>query len=155
MGATETLVTGLRDKDAVYAYSCLKQLRQLSAAGDEVYGFYGDFVEMLADRSAYVRVRGLLLLADNARWDRAGKLDAVLERYLLHITDDKPTAARQCIQALPTVAAAKPHLAGRICAALRAADWRQYADSMQPLIRRDIAAALQAIEQGPGSVSHG
>ena len=78
-----------------------------------------------------------------------------MDEFFRHVTDEKPITARQCIQALPEIAAAQPRLIPRIRRTLEHADLSRYRDSMQPLIRRDIAAALQAIEQGPGSVSHG
>lgn len=40
------------------------------------------------------------ILAANARWDREGKFDALLDKFLSHVTDVKPITARQCVAAL-------------------------------------------------------
>lgn len=60
--------------------------------------------------------------------------------------DEKPITARQGIQALPEIAAAKSSVIPRIRAALKHADLTGYRDSMQPLIFKDIVSALQALE---------
>ena len=63
------------------------------------------------------------------------------------MTDVNPITTRQCVAALPEVAEAKPELIPRIQAALKQADLSGYPDSMQPLILKDIVAALQRIEE--------
>lgn len=60
--------------------------------------------------------------------------------------DEKPITSRQCIKALPRLAKYKPNLAGRICSALNEADPKVYKDTMEPLIRKDIASALDLIK---------
>ncbi|MEA4912029.1 MAG: SufBD protein, partial [Oscillospiraceae bacterium] len=89
-----------------------------------------------------MRNRARYLIAANARWDREKRYDALLDELLRHITDEKPITARQCLQALPEVAAARPELIPRIRAALESADITSYRDSMCPLLQRDIQNAL-------------
>ena len=98
-------------------------------------------------KNSLVRNRAIAILAANARWDREGKFDALLDEFLSHVTDVKPITARQCVTALPEIAEAKPELVLRIQAALEQADLSNYPDSMQPLILKDIVAALQKIEE--------
>ena len=85
---------------------------------------------MLGDPSGYVRIRGIRLIAANARWAEEERLKAVLPELLGHILDPKPIVARQCIACLPEIAAGCPALAAAINDALRAADPSCYADSM-------------------------
>ena len=98
-------------------------------------------------RDSLVRNRAISILAANARWDKDGKFDLLLDEFLSHVTDVKPITARQCVAALPEIAEAKPNLIPRIRAALEQADLSGYPDSMQPLVLKDIVAALQKMER--------
>lgn len=139
------LVKGLLDKDDKAAYKCLKALEAASAEDNRVYAYFDAFADMLESESSYVRTRGLLLISANAKWDTDCKIDEIIDRYLLHIMDDKPITARQCIKALPNLAKYKPELADDIVSALRKAKPQRYAESMQALVSGDIRAALKMI----------
>lgn len=140
------LIGLLLDHDNKAACGAAQELCRLSAASDQVYPYFDRFVTMLESRNSLVRNRGIMLIAANARWDQAGRLAEVLDQYLAHVEDEKPITARQCIQALPQIAAARPELAGRIQAALEAADASRYADSMRPLVQKDLLAAIARID---------
>lgn len=141
----EELMERLRSADNNEAYAAFKQLREVSAAGPDVAAHLGEFAEMLEADSSYARTRGFLLLVANARHDDEGRVDAAFERMAACLHDPKPTVVRQCVQALPELAAAKPALAGRIVAELERVEPGAYRDSMQPLIASDVSAALAAI----------
>lgn len=144
-------VTALRSPDTRLAYSALKELRAASRQSDAVYPYLDDFLEMLHSPHSYQRTRGFLLAVANARWDVQNKLDAALPALLAGIQDEKPVTARQCVQALPALAAAKPALAPHIRQAMLNANTACYPESMAPLLEKDIAAALKkmaAAEQG-------
>ena len=85
------------------------------------------------------------MLCANAKWDSAGKINAALERILGHITDEKPIVSRQFIQSLPELLQGKPEVREQVREALLKADLSRYADSMQPLVERDIQKALSEI----------
>ena len=143
----ETHVRNLRSKDANSAYASLQALEAESRDGECVYPYFDCFAAMLGDPSGYVRIRGIRLIAANARWAEDERLKAVLPELLGHILDPKPIVARQCISRLPEIAAGRPPVAAVIGEALRAAaDPSCYADTMAPLVTRDIAAALKEIE---------
>ena len=93
------------------------------------------------------RTRGLTLIAYNAKWDKDNKIDEIIDEYLKHIEDVKPITARQCIKLLPMIAKNKPELKCDIVAALQKADTSIYADSMQPLVYKDIQNSLAEIEK--------
>ena len=128
------------------AYRALQSLQEASDLDDAVYAHLDVFIEMMRDSNSYVRTRGLALIACNAKWDEAGKIDGIIDEYLDHVTDDKPITARQCIQSLPKLAQAKTHLMPRIASSLRHADTSQYAGSMRPLVQNDIRDALLALD---------
>ncbi len=139
------LVAMLWEKDHLAADQAMQRLQAESADSGAVVAFLDVFFAKLAHQSAYQRMRAMMLIACNAKWDAAGYIDEKLPQYLAHILDPKPIAARWCIQQLPKLAAAKPQLRERICTALQAADFSRYADSMRPLLQRDREAALAAI----------
>ena len=102
---------------------------------------------MLEDENSLVRNRGLALIAHNTRWDTAGKLDGVLNIYLAHILDEKPITARQCVQNLSHIVAARPALVPKIRTVLEDADFSVYPDSMAPLLEKDRVKILKQMDK--------
>ena len=139
------LVDGLMNSDANQAYQCLKQLEDISSHSAEVYPFFDIFVEMLDNTNSYIRTRGIVLIAANAKWDVDYRVDEIIDKYLKYIMDDKPITARQCIKALPSIVKYKPDLKDDIINALRRADPSRYKESMQTLILRDVQRSLSDI----------
>ncbi|MDE5740972.1 MAG: SufBD protein [Oscillospiraceae bacterium] len=144
---TAELFELLFDKNNNTAYGALQELQKISEETDEVYPYMDRLGDMLDDDNSYIRTRGLTLLACNSKWDKDNKIDEMIDRYLKHITDVKPITARQCIKLLPTIAANKPELKDDIVSALHKADISFYADSMQPLVYKDIQKALKEIQK--------
>ena len=140
-------ITCLTGKDAKAAYALAQQITEESRVSDAWYSHINEFAALLSHKNSLVRNRAISILAANARWDREGKFDALLDKFLSHVTDVKPITARQCVAALPEIAEAKPELAPRIRTALEQADLSGCPDSMQPLVLKDIVAALQKMER--------
>lgn len=141
----QQLVDGLLNCDDKQAYHCLKQLEDKSSCSDEVYPFFDTFVDMLNNTNSYIRTRGIVLIAANAKWDVDYKIDEIIDEYLKHIIDDKPITARQCIKALPSIVKYKPNLKNDIENALHRANPLRYKDSMQLLVFKDIQKSLDDI----------
>ena len=141
----DVCIARLTGKDAKDAYAFAQQVTEESRASDAWYPCFDRFAALLLHKNSLVRNRAISILAANARWDREGKFDALLDDFLSHVTDVKPITARQCVTALPEIAEAKTELIPRIRAALEQADLSRYPDSMQPLILKDIMAALEKI----------
>lgn len=141
------LIKSLSDKNNTVACGAMKTLAELSEQSDEVYAYMDAFTDMLASGNSYVRNRGLILIAANARWDRDFKIDEIIDDYLKHITDPKPITARQCITSLPKIAKNKPDLKEDILKALKSADVSRYPDSMRSLVQSDIKKAVKEIEK--------
>lgn len=139
-------VEGLTVKDNTVAYDCLKKLLAESEKSNAVYSHFRTFAAMLGSDNSYLRSRGLLLIAANARWDTDFLMDETIDEYLRHIEDPKPITARQCIQSLAQIAKYKPDLATDIAGALQRANTFRYPGTMQPLIQKDIAEALRQID---------
>lgn len=136
-------LTGKNTKDA---YAFAQQIVEESRDSEIWYPCFDRFAELLRHKNSLVRNRAISILAANARWDKVGKFDALLDEFLTHVTDIKPITARQCVAALPEIMEAKPALILRIRSALARADLSGYADSMQPLLLKDIVAVLQIME---------
>ena len=113
---------------------------------DKVYQYMDVFSKMLCHANSYVRNRGLLLIAANARWDMDYKIDEIIESYLLHVMDEKPITSRQCIKGIMEIAEWKPDLKRCMTDALKNADSFSYHESMGSLLAKDIAQALAQIE---------
>lgn len=135
----------LYEKNNRIAYQALQILQKESMESDAVYFYMNQMGDMLKSENSYIRTRGLTLIAYNAKWDSKNNVDAIIDEYLKHITDSKPITARQCIQLLPMIAKGKPELRADIVDALERADISIYANSMQPLVHRDIHDALMKI----------
>lgn len=142
----EALIELLCSPNNKTAYSALKALKAVSEQSDAAMPHIDSFIKMMRNPNSYIRTRGLTLIACNAKWDEKGKVDAVIDEYLEHVTDEKPITARQCVKSLMQLAEAKPQLVPRIVAALRNADASRCPDSMRPLVQGDIRDALLALD---------
>lgn len=137
----------LFDKNNNTAYRALQTLQKESEESDCVYSYMDQLSDMLDSDNSYIRTRGLVLLAYNAKWDRNYKIDEIIDKYLKHITDVKPITARQCIKLLPILAKYKPELRNDILFALRNADISVYNDSMQSLVYKDMQRTVKEIQK--------
>ena len=137
----------LFDKNNKVAYKALQELQKESEETDHVYPYMDRLSDMLNSDNSYIRTRGLILIAYNAKWDKDYKIDEVIDDYLKHITDVKPITARQCIKLLPVIAENKLELKNDILSALQKADISFYDNSMQPLVYKDIQKALKEIQK--------
>ena len=142
----DACIAHLTGKDAKDAYAFALQIAAESRGSDAWYPYFDQFTALLRHKNSLVRNRAISILAANARWDTDRKFDALLDEFLSHVTDIKPITARQCVAALPEIAAARPELLPRIRAALEQADLSGYSDSMRPLVLKDIVAALQIMD---------
>ena len=140
------MYTLLFAKDNNVAYEALQQLQTESENANSVYLYMDKFIDMLDDKNAYIRIRGLTLIAYNAKWDTDYKIDEIIDKYLQHIVDIKPIVARQCIKLLPLLTSSKPDFCLDIISAFQKADISIYADSMRPLVAKDIQNSLQKIK---------
>lgn len=123
----------------------MKELQAISETSDMVYPYMAQLIGMMGSDNSYVRTRGLLLIAANARWDTDYLIDENINQILSYITDPKPITARQFIQSLPALASAKPDLRADILAALHKADTLRYPLGMRPLVDEDIRKAILTI----------
>lgn len=140
------IIKALKDKDDKKAYEFAKTICAESADTDKYYKLFNNFIEMLDDKSSYVRARGFRLACAQTRWDNEGKIDAAFDKMSELLHDKKPTVVRQCLSALHEVALFRTELSERICKAVKAIDPNIYKDSMAPLIKKDVDELLKMLE---------
>ncbi|MFG6320258.1 MAG: SufBD protein [Lachnospiraceae bacterium] len=137
----------LFEKNNNTAYKALQMLQKECEKSDKVYCYMDKLADMIGSDNSYIRTRGLTLIAYNSKWDKDNKIDEIIDEYLKHIEDVKPITARQCIKLLPMIAKNKPELKEDIVSALQKANISIFADSMQPLVYKDIQNSLAEIDR--------
>lgn len=85
MNPIEAQIEELKNKDQKTAYQALKHLLAISETRAEVSYYFDKFVMLLQDPQSYVRTRGLLLIAANARWVKEKTCAAALP-FCVHPT---------------------------------------------------------------------
>lgn len=134
----KNIIRKLQYKDDKKAYELAKQIKAASAASDEYYSCFEDFLDMVTASSSYIRTRGFSLCCAQARWDTDGKLKNALPSMLSLLHDPKPTVVRQCLGSLHEVILYHPELSEIIDAEVQTIDLSNYKDSMALLIQKDI-----------------
>ena len=134
----ENIVAKLTAKDDKYACALADKIVSESQETDEWYEYFDDFASLLDHPKSLVRNRVLYILAANAQWDEENRFDLIISDFLMHVTDEKPITARQCVKALAQVGLSKPQYIPRILSSFKSADLSKYKDSMRPLIEKDM-----------------
>lgn len=140
------IIEALKDKNNKKAYEIAKEIAAKSAGTSEYYILFDAFIEMLSDKSSYVRTRGFCLACAQARWDTEGRISENLDKMCTLLTDTKPTVVRQCLAALHEIVLFRPELSERICEAVKNIDLSHYKESMAPLIKRDADELIKMLE---------
>ena len=136
------LVDLLKEKDDNLRYHSLLLLQNRSETNPDVYPFWDVLVEKFKSPNSYHRSIGLMLIAENVRWDAACKFDPILEDYLAMVDDEKPVTVRQCVQSLCKVVPYKTHLIPRITEKLMSVDLSSRKETQQKILLLDILSVL-------------
>jgi hypothetical protein len=136
------LVNLLVEKDDNLRYHALLLLQNRSSSRPDVYPFWDELVKKFNSENSYHRSIGLMLIADNVRWDSAGKFDAILDKFLAMVDDEKPVTVRQCVQSLCRIAPHKQHLIPRIHEKLLAIDIAARKETQQKILLMDILSVF-------------
>jgi hypothetical protein len=146
-GDLPQIVEWLSEKDNKIRYQALLLLQNRSLYFDDVYSFWDIFKEKLTSENSYQRSIGLMLIADNTKWDKDNKLDGTIDEYLELLKDDKPITIRQCIQTLGKIVPYKNHLNLKIARKLMEINILGLKETMQKLILIDILNILLMIKK--------
>lgn len=112
------LVEWLALKDDNIRYQSFLLLQNRSLFSDDVYPHWDTLRNKLKDSNSYQRSIGLMLIAENVKWDAENKIEETIDEYLLLLNDEKPITIRQCVQALGKISPAKPGLNNKIASGL-------------------------------------
>ncbi len=141
------LVELLSEKDDKIRYQAFLLLQYRSQFLGDVYPFWETFCAKLKDANSYQRSIGIMLLAENSKWDTENKIIASLDDCEALLHDDRPITIRQSIQALGKIAEAKPDLSGKIVNMLLSIDMTEIKETMRKSILLDILNVLIAIRK--------
>lgn len=139
------LVPLLALKEDNIRYQAFLLLKERSAIAGDVFPYWQTFLEKLQSDNSYQRSIGLMLISENARWDKEGKTAAALEAYCNCLTDEKPITIRQCVQGLKPIVSSHPELGGAIGERLTALDLTAIKETMRKLVLQDIIDVLLLI----------
>lgn len=137
--------SGKKNEDIRYRSSLL--LHSRSRIAGDVYAHWDTLYAMIKSGNSYHRACGLTLMAENARWDTAGRLDAVIGEYLSYCDDEKPMVVRLCIQALSHAVEHKPKLYRQISDRLMSIDLMARKETQRKLLLQDILGVLVEINK--------
>ncbi len=135
----------LKDDNVRYQAFLLLQSRSLSF--DDVYPYWDILRGKLKSGNSYQRSIGLMLVAENAKWDADNKMEDTLEEFLALLNDEKPITIRQCIQSLGKIASFKPDLNEQIAGRLVSFNLMAVKETMRKSILLDILNVLLLIRK--------
>jgi hypothetical protein len=141
------LVDWLEEKEDNFRYKCYLLLQARSQACADVYPYWDVFAAKLRSDNSYQRSLGLMLIAENARWDQAGKFDAIVGDYLSFCDDEKPITVRQCVQSLLQVVPYKTGCLPQIVDKLISIDIMQRKETQRKILLMDILSVLSSIRR--------
>lgn len=141
------LVEWLSEKDDKKRYQAFLLLQNRSAISSDVYLFWDIFRGKLKSENSYQRSIGLMLIADNVKWDKDNKFEDTFNEYFSILNDEKPITVRQCIQALHNIVPYKNHLMMRIAKEIMSLNLSKVKETMRKLILTDILGVLTVIRK--------
>lgn len=141
------LVEWLSIKNDNIRYQAFLLLQSRSIFINDVYPFWDTFREKLSSDNSYQRSIGLMLIAENVRWDAENRMEEIIDEYLALLKDEKPITVRQCIQSIGKIASVKPELNDKIAFGLISFDIMAVKETMRKSILIDILNVLFIIRQ--------
>ncbi len=137
----------LTEKDDTIRYNAFLILQANSRKFPYVYDFWSVLEEKLESDNSYQRSLGVMLLAENVRWDKDDKFAKTISKYLRCCSDEKFITARQTIQGLETILNATDKYDAQVKQHLSQLSISQYKDNQQRLLTKDIAEILKKLEK--------
>lgn len=141
------LVEWLALKDDKIRYQAFLLLQNRALFFDDVYPYWNIFQTKLHSDNSYQRSIGLMLIAENAKWDTEKRMEAAIDEYLECLNDEKPITIRQGIQSLGKIVTCQPGLHNKIAARLVAFDLMSVKETMRKSILLDILNVLLIIRE--------
>jgi hypothetical protein len=141
------LVEWLSLKDDTIRYRAFLLLQSRAMSADDVYPYWDIIQSKLKSDNSYQRSIGLMLIAENVRWDTESRMSGAIDEYLALLHDEKPITVRQCVLALGKIASYKPNLRKTIADKLISFDLMAVKETMRKLVLLDILSTLFIIRK--------
>ncbi len=141
------LVSLLCEKNNEIRYAALLILQKRSEMAGDVYPYWDEFARRLNDENSYQRSIGIMMLAENVKWDQDNRLEGIVDAYLLRCRDEKFITARQTIQSVKKWISYKAALSPVIADFLMDTDLQLFQENQRKLILTDILDALLEIRK--------
>ncbi|SBW05616.1 conserved hypothetical protein [uncultured Eubacteriales bacterium] len=145
------LVEWLSLKDDNVRYRAFLILQSRSLFFGDVYPYWDTFQSKLQSDNSYQRSIGLMLLAENVKWDTEGRTGSLINECIRLLKDEKPITIRQCIQSFGKMALSRPFLRDQIASILISFDLMSVKETMRKSILLDILDVLFIIRKEPKS----
>jgi hypothetical protein len=146
------LVAWLIEKDDNFRYKCFLLLQGRSEKYEDVYPYWDMFVGKLDSENSYQRSLGLMLIAENVRWDSSGKFNSIVDLFLTFCDDEKPVTVRQCVQSLCKIVPYNEACHERIVEKLISIDLVQRKETQRKLLLLDILSVLTLVRKNKADV---
>ena len=140
------LVQMLNEKDDTLRYNAFLLLQSSSRMFPYVYDYWDILEGKLESTNSYQRSLGVMLIAENVKWDRNDRFSKTLDNYMRCCSDEKFITARQAIQGLEAILKATDRYDGQIKQSLANLKFSQYKENQQKLLNKDKEKILKNIE---------
>ncbi len=141
------LVETLNEKDDKLRYNAFLLLQAHSQNAPSIYPYWDTLAKKLDSDNSYQRSLGVMLIAENARWDSEGKFGKTISKFMACCNDEKFITARQTIQAIATIAKATNKYNQTFEQNLANLQFAQYKENQQKLLKKDVANTLKTIKK--------
>ena len=142
------LVEWLSLKDDDIRYQAFLLLQNRSSFYDDVIQYWDTFHGKLNSDNSYQRSIGLMLIAENVKWDTAGRMENTIDNYLELLNDEKPVTVRLCIQSMGKIVPYKPGLSDKIAGRLISFNIMAVKETMRKSVLLDILNILLLLRKG-------
>jgi len=143
----QLLVDTLSEKDDKLLYKAFLLLQARSRMGSSVYPYWDVLVKKLGSDNSHQRSLGVMLIAENVRWDKESKFKDIIKGYFTCCMDEKFITSRQAIQGLGAIVEATNKYNGEIAERLTNLQLGQYKENQQQLLKKDITNVLRLIKK--------
>ncbi len=140
------LVQELNEKNDTLRYNAFLLLQSASRELPMVYRHWSTLEKKLEDPNSYQRSLGIMLIAENVRWDEENKFSKTFSKYMVCCNDEKFVTARQAIQGLQTIANTTDKFDAQIKHSLSDLQFTKYKANQQKLLAKDVSNTLSATE---------
>jgi hypothetical protein len=140
------LIQTLNEKDDKVRYNAFLLLQSNSRELPFVYEHWSELENKLESLNSYQRSLGVMLLAENVKWDKDNRFIKTISKYLRCCNDEKFITARQAIQGLESILKTTGKFDNEIKQGLTNLKLSKYKENQQKHINKDISNILKIIE---------